>query len=144
MDSAGKISIDSSATSGSGIRFYGDATYTLPAYLSKSFVITSPTSSADAAIWRVPYAITIRAIHGVQVGGTNVIGMLTECDSNGLNPVVVDSADMTITTSNVDDDGSLSNPSIDSGDYVGWATTSVSGTITRVTITFEYTVDAVN
>ena len=92
----------------------------------------------------MPYAITIRAIHGVQVGGTNVIGMLTECDSNGLNPVVVDSADMTITTSNVDDDGSLSNPSIDSGDYVGWATTSTSGTTTRVTITFEYTVDAVN
>ena len=144
VDAAGEIAVDTSAAPGSGIRFYGDAAYTIAGTYSKSFVITSPTDSADAAIWRVPYNITIKAIHGVQVGGTNVVGTLTECDSNGLNPVVVDSADMTITTSNVNDDGSLSNPTIDAGDYLGWATTSVSGTITRVTITFEYTIDQVN
>ena len=143
VDAAGEIAIVTSAAPGSGIRFYGDAAYKIAGTYSKSFVITSPTASADAAIWRVPYNITIKAIHGVQVGGTNVVGTLTECDSNGLNPVVVDSADMTITTSNVNDDGSLSNATIDAGDYLGWATTSVSGTITRVTITFEYVVDAV-
>ena len=140
-DAAGEIAVDTSAAPGSGIRFYGDAAYTIAGTYSKSFVITSPTASADAAIWRVPYNITIKAIHGVQVGGTNVVGMLTENDSNGLNPVVVDSADMTITTSNVNDDGSLSNPTLDAGDYLGWATTSVSGTITRVTITYEYVID---
>ena len=107
---------------------------------SRSFVITGATASSDAAVWRTPTAITITAVHGVQVGGTNVIGQLTECDANGLNPVVVDSSDITITTSNVNDDGALSNPSIDANDYVGWATTSVSGTITRCTITFEYTI----
>ena len=107
---------------------------------SKSFIITNPTSSADGAVWRAPAALTIIAIHGVQIGGTNIVGMLTECDSNGLNPVVVDSSDMTITTSNVNDDGTLSNPSIDSGDYVGWATTSVSGAVSRAVITFEYTI----
>ncbi len=141
---AGQISVDTSATADSMFRFYGDASYQLPGYYSKSFVITGVTASSDAAVWRTPWAITIRAIHGVQVGGTNVIGQLTECDANGLNPVVVDSADITILTTNVNDDGTLSNPTIDAGDYVGWATTSVSGTITRATITFDYTIDAVN
>jgi len=109
---------------------------------AKSFVITNPTATADGAVWRVPAACTITAVHGVQVGGTNVVGHLTECDANGLNPAGVDGAtDMTILTTNVNDDGSLSNPSIDSGDYIGWRTTSVSGTITRVTISFEGTWD---
>ena len=108
----------------------------------KSFVITSPTATADGALWRVPAACTITAVHGVQVGGTNVIGHLDECDANGLNGAGVDGAtDMTILTTNVNDDGTLSNPSIDSGDYIGWHTTSVSGTITRVTISFEGTWD---
>jgi hypothetical protein len=132
-------------TLGSGLS-YDHATHTISSTggsvtYSKSFVITNPTSSADGALWRTPNAITITAIHGVQVGGTNIVGMLTECDVNGLNPVVVDDSDMTITTSNVNDDGSLSNPSIDAGDYIGWATTSVSGTVTKAIITFEYTVN---
>ena len=106
---------------------------------SKSFIITNPTSSADGALWKTPEGITITAVHGVQVGGTNIIGHLTECDADGLNPAGVDGAtDMTITTSNVNDDGSLSNASIDSGDYVGWRTTSVSGTVTKAIITFDY------
>ena len=108
---------------------------------SKSFLITNPTATADGALWRTPNAITITAIHGVQVGGTNLIGQLTECDANGLNPVVVDSSDITILVTNVNDDGSLSNAGIDSGDYVGWATTSVSGAVTKCIVTFEYTVD---
>jgi len=108
----------------------------------KSFLITNVTATADGALWRVPAACTITAVHGVQVGGTNVIGHLTECDANGLNPAGVDGAtDITILTTNVNDDGGLSNPTIDSGDYIGWRTTSVSGTITRCTLSFEGTWD---
>ena len=109
---------------------------------SKSFIITNPTSSADGALWKTPAAITITAVHGVEVGGTNIIGHLTECDADGLNPAGVDGAtDITITTSNVNDDGTLSNPSIDANDYVGWRTTSVSGTVTKAIISFDYTID---
>lgn len=144
-DAAGEIAVDTSSTPGSGIRFYGDQAYTVPGTFSKSFVIINPTTSSDYALWRTPYAITIKAVHGVCKDGTNVVGHLTECDANGANAAGVDGAtDMTVTTSNTNDDGSLSNPSIDANDYVGWRTTSVSGTVTAVTITFEYTIDQVN
>ena len=107
---------------------------------SKSFVITNPTSAFNAAIWKVPSGITIVGLHGVCIGGTNVVGILTECDANGLNPVVVNSTDITITTSNVNMT-SFSNPSIDTNDYVGWKITSVSGTVNKIIVTFEYTIN---
>lgn len=106
---------------------------------SKSFVITSPTASADTPLWRVPVAITITAIHVLCIGGTSITGQLWEYDTNGANGTVVDDSDITGTAgTNVDDDGTLSNASIASGNYLGWVTTSVSGTITRAIITFEY------
>ena len=108
---------------------------------SKSFVITNPTSLSDSPLWRTPVAITITAIHVLCIGGTNIVGMLDECDANGANPIPVDATDIAgIAGSNVNDDGSLSNPGIDAGDYIGWHTTSVSGTVTRVIITFDYTI----
>lgn len=109
---------------------------------SKSFVITGATSAGDfGTVWRSPVAITITAVHCNAVGGTNVIGQLQECDSSGASCADVDS-DITCTAgSNVNDDGSLTNPSIDAGDYLGVKTTSVSGTNTRITWTFEYTVN---
>lgn len=110
-----------------------------PIPLSKSFVITGATTASDFGnVWRVPKAVTLRAIHCLAVGGTNVVGQLQECDSNGANCVDVDS-DMTCTAAtNVNDDGSLSNPSLDAGDYLGVKTTSVSGTNTNITWTYEY------
>jgi hypothetical protein len=75
----------------------------------------------------------------VQVGGTNVIGILTECDADGLNPAVIDTTDITVLATNVNKT-SFTNPSIDAGDYVGWNTTSVSGNVTKLIITFEYTI----
>lgn len=143
VDAAGEIAVDTSATAGSGIRFYGDAAYTLPGYFSKSLVITGATTASDSPFWRTPWAITIRAVHCLIVGGTNVVGQLDEYDANGANAAVVDSADITCTTTNANDDGTLSNPSIDAGDYLGWHTTSVSGTNTRTIITWEFTVDGV-
>jgi hypothetical protein len=107
---------------------------------SKSFIITNPTSSADSPVWRAPEAITITAVHVLCVGGTNIVGQLQEYDGSGANGVAVDDSDITGTAgSNVNDDGTLSNPSIDSGDYVGWVTTSVSGTPTKAIITYDYT-----
>ena len=110
-------------------------------HFTKSFVITSATSASDFGnILRAPLAMTIKAVHCLAVGGTNVVGQLQECDSAGLNCADVDS-DMTCTAAtNVNDDGSLSNPSIDAGDYLGIKTTSVSGSNSNISWTFEYTV----
>jgi hypothetical protein len=141
---AGSISVDTS-TGGNMLRFFGDAERVLPARQSKSFVITGATAAGDFGnVWRVPFNSTIAAVHCLAVGGTNVVGQLQECDSNGLNCADVDS-DMTCTAAtNVNDDGTLSNPTLDAGDYLGVKTTSVSGTNTNITWTFEYMTDPVN
>lgn len=109
---------------------------------SKSFIITGVTSSGDfGAIWKTPAAITITSVNVVQVGATNVVGQLDECDADGANCVTVDSSDITADGGNDADDGSLSNASIDANDWIGWHTTSVSGTNTRISVTFNYTVN---
>ncbi|MCC6933034.1 MAG: hypothetical protein IT292_07250, partial [Deltaproteobacteria bacterium] len=144
VTAAGQISVDTSATSGNMLRFYGDAERALPAYLTKSFLLPSPNSGSDYPVWRVPYAITIRNIYVLTVGGTNVVGGLDETDANGANAVAID-ADITGSAgTNASDDGTLSNPSLDAGDYLFWHTTSVSGTPTSVTVTVNYTVNPVN
>ena len=110
--------------------------------LSKSFMITNPTADADGPVWRAPVAITITAVHVLCIGGTSLTGQLWEYDANGANGAVVDSADIVASAgTNANDDGTLSNPSIDAGDYVGWRTSSISGTPTRLIVTFEYTED---
>jgi peptidoglycan/xylan/chitin deacetylase (PgdA/CDA1 family) len=110
--------------------------------LSKSFVITNPTSSSDSPLWRVPANITIIAVHVLCIGGTNIVGHLWEYDTNGANGSSVDSSDITGTAgSNVNDDGSLSNAGIASGNYLGWKTTSISGTVTKVIVSFDYTIN---
>lgn len=109
---------------------------------SKSFTISAVDADGDfGAIWKVPAAITITRVNVVQVGATNVVGQLQECDSDGASCAAVDSSDITATTGNAADDGTLSNPSIDANDWIGWTTTSVSGTNTRLSVTFDYTVN---
>lgn len=105
---------------------------------SKSFMISSPTADAHSPLWRVPVDITITHIHVLCMGGTNIVGQLWEYDSNGANGSTVDSDITAPAGTNTDDDGAISNPSIAAGNYLGWKTTSVSGTPTRVIVTFEY------
>jgi len=107
---------------------------------SRSFVITNPTANSDLPLWRLPYAITIKAIHVLTPVGV-IVGNLWEYDTNGLNGSAVDGDITTTAATNTNDDGSLANPGIASGNYLGWKTTSVSGTPTYAIITFEFTID---
>ena len=107
---------------------------------SKSFVILAPIATDDYPVWKSPTAITVTAVHVQCLGGTNIVGQLTECNAEGISCAVCDSTDITATANNSeDDDGTLSNGSIDALDYVGWKTESISGTPTSVTVTWEYT-----
>ncbi|MBF0522596.1 MAG: hypothetical protein HQL24_06015, partial [Candidatus Omnitrophica bacterium] len=143
LSAAGQISVDTSATTGSMLRFYGDAQYSLPAYKSKSFTITSVTATSDYALWRAPYAITVRAWYGVEKSGTNVIGYLDLCDSNASSCTALGGAgDVTIATTTSSTTGL--SVSVAAGNYIGWHTTSVSGTNDYLSVTFDYTVDAAN
>ncbi len=107
--------------------------------VTRSFVISAIDDTYDFPFWMTIDAITIIAANGVCIGGTNVIGVLMEYDNDAANPVVCNSSDWTFTTGE-ERTTSLSNASIDAGDYLGWRTTSVSGTVDFFTLTFEYTV----
>lgn len=103
--------------------------------LSKSFTITNPTATADRALWRVPENITIVAVH--VLSDAVVVGQLWEYDANGLNGSTV-GTDITTTANTNTDNGAMANTAIAAGNYLGWKTTTVSGSPTWVTITFEY------
>lgn len=106
---------------------------------SKSFAINSAIASDDFLLWRAPVALTITDIYGVLLSGTNVIGGLDECNSDGANCSAID-ADITFDGSLDQDDGSLTNGTIDAGDWIKWHTTSVSSP-GYLTVTFEFTID---
>ena len=106
--------------------------------LTKSFVIASPDDTFDFPFWQTKRAITIVAVSAVCTGGTNVVGALQEYNATGTSVDAAVDGDWTITTSEYTD-ASFSNPGIDAGDWLGWKTTSVSGSVTFFSITFEYT-----
>lgn len=119
----------------------GTTAWTLLPYanlINKCTTIAAATSSSDYMMERIPQAMTIRAVHITQLGATNVVGHMDKCDANGINCVGVDGAtDITATTTTANDDGSLSNPSIDAGTVIAWHTTSVSGTNIQVMVCYE-------
>ncbi len=103
---------------------------------SRSFVILTPAAGHDFPFWQTPRAITITGVSAICIAGTNVIGQLQEYAGDGTTPVDVDS-DWTITTAEYTDIA-FTNAAIDAGDWVGWKMTSVSGSVTSFSITYEY------
>lgn len=108
--------------------------------LSRSFAIFDITDTRDLPLWKVPYAFTLRAVMAKCEDGTNVVGQLQEYNAAGASPADVHSSDRTITQSQ-DSTSTFSNADIDQYDWLGWKTTSVSGTVTRFVVTFWYTKD---
>jgi len=147
LDELTDVSVASGLVTGQVLTWdSADATWRniLPIY-SKSFVITYPTASADSPIWRVPESITITHIHVLCIGGTSIEGRLWQYDSNGLNGSSIDTSSIIgLAGQNVDDDGTIDDSGssgglIVAGNYLGWKTTTVTGSVTRVIVTFDYT-----
>jgi hypothetical protein len=123
------------------LKTYFDGLYvSKPVTYSRSFVISNPTTTADLPLWRAPANITITAIH-LLCKGAAIVGNLWEYDANGLNGSTVDADINGIVDTNVDDDGSLSNPGIASGNYLGWVTASATAGATYAIVTFDYTIN---
>jgi hypothetical protein len=130
--------------SGAGALLFAGAAQVLPDPVC--VVIPGAVTTDDLPIWKAPAAVTITAssIHVYAIGGTNVVGGLDECTgTNGVcSSVTAVDADITGTAgSDVADDGTLTNPTIASGNWVQWHTTSVSGTNTSLSVCFRYTLD---
>ena len=107
-------------------------------YKHSGFVITNPTAGSDEAVLKFPYKVEIKKVH-LLCRGDVVVGQLAIFDANGANGAKVDGSDITgIVGTTVSDDGALSNAIVPAGYYIGWITTSVTGTPTRAIINFEY------
>jgi hypothetical protein len=104
---------------------------------SKGFVILSATTDNDFIFWKLPVAITIDSVFAKCKDGTNVVGALDEYDYAGASVSAVVDGDWTVTTTQYVD-GSFTNAGLDAGDWLGWHTTSVSGTVTVFSLTFWY------
>lgn len=105
---------------------------------SKSFTIETPTTADDLEIWRSDKAITLTKVVYLCTGGTNWVGQLQELDANGGSGADVHSGDITATAGTANVSTTFSNASIDAGDYIGIKTASISGTPTRINVTFYY------
>jgi hypothetical protein len=91
-------------------------------------------------LFRFVDAATLRAWHCIQAGATKVIGGVDNCDGNATNCHAV-SIDGNCTTVEFDNSTLNSYMSVGSGGYVGFHTTSVTGTNTWVTVCVDYTID---
>ena len=99
---------------------------------------SAPETGDDFLVYKntTGETITIQNIYGVLQGGTNVVGGFDECNSAGASCAAVDS-DITFDGGEDTDDGTLTNPTIDSLDYIRWHTTTVSSP-TWLIVCFTY------
>lgn len=110
---------------------------------AKSFALSSPTDSDSILLWHVPYAITITGWDCIVDPGDSsesVVLDLQETNSTGDSGVTID-ATVTCDNDGATDDGSLSNPTLDSGDYLLLDVGTVTGTVSWVTGSFQYTIN---
>jgi hypothetical protein len=141
-DGTGSLLFDFSFSAPRTISIRGDRNMTLPENQTRCQTWAAMTSSSDHMLTSFPHAITIRRVRVVQRGATNIVGHLDECDSAGASCAGVDGAtDITASSSQATDDGTLSNASIDANDVIQWHTTSVSGTNTDAMVCVDFTVD---
>ena len=108
--------------------------------LTKSFVIGTPIAADDFPFWQTEDAITLIEVVGICVAGTNVIGQLQEYTGGAVTPAATMTSDVTFLTTEVSN-STWSNATIDAGDWLGWKTTSVSGSVTHFCLTIRYKVD---
>ena len=106
---------------------------------SKSFLLSNPTAAADSPLWRVGSDLTVNAVHVLCVGGVSITGQFWEYDADGANGSAVDSDIYAAAGTDVADDGAIGNAGIAAGNYLGWKTAAVTGAVTRVVITVNYT-----
>jgi len=142
VDLSGEVAIDTSADQ---LVFYGAASKRVLTYQEyKSITIDTPADTDNFNLFKAPHALTITDIECVvdpADSSESVVIDIQERDSAGDNPATVD-ATITCDNDGASDDGSLSNGSIDSGDWVSIDIGTVTGTVTQVTVTVTYTVDA--
>lgn len=143
LSTAGQIAVDTSSTSGSMIRFYGDASYAIPAYESRGIVLDTPTTNADYPLPTFPFDITIQEIRLLTRGpaASSLTGILYNCNTVGLLCSAIGTGLTSTVDTVVSDTASLTNKTLTANNMLFWDTTSVTGAVTSDTVTIIYTVN---
>lgn len=138
---AGQIAID---TNDNELQFFGDATTTIS---GKYFITKTLDTPLDADVWLIYKArdnITITDIFCI-TDPTDTTGEdqdidIRETDANGDSGITVDAV-IVCTSTGAEDDGTLSNGTIDALDWIQLDVGVASGTIPVTTVTVWYTID---
>ena len=136
IDTAGDIGIDN--TSGQFVYYSTSKRVISPTHFV-SLVIPAPSVDDDMNILKAPYGMTILGIDCIVQGSTSATGQIQECTSSGGGCADLD-ADITCDSDGAADDGTLTDPTIASGAWLRWKTTSLSGTPTFLTVTVKYAI----
>ena len=138
VDAAGKIGVD---TTSDQLKYYGGAARVLSYKRQENFAVKTPVDADDFLIFKAQQAITITDIHVIAQGGTSISVDIQECNSSGASCATVDAA-ITADTDGAEDDGSLSNGTIDAGDWVKVVLGAPSGTVNYLAGSIYYTITA--
>lgn len=134
VDAAGEVALD---TTSDQFVYYGGAKRVLTYKKQFDFAIKTPVDADDVLIFKAQTAITVTDIHVIAQGGTSISVDIQECDSAGANCATVDAA-ITADTDGAEDDGTLSNGTIDAGDWVKIVLGAPSGTVNFLTGSIYY------
>lgn len=141
VDTAGQIAID---TTGDQLIYFGGAERVVTFQFTKSFALEDPADADSILLWEVPFDITIvswSCIVDPGDTGESVAVDLQETDATGDSGASIDAA-VTCDNDEANDDGTLSNPTLDAGDYLLLDIGTVTGTVTWLSGSIVYTVDA--
>jgi len=115
VDAAGEIAVD---TTSDQLIYFGGAKRVVTYKKQKDFAIKAPADADDSFLFKAQTAITITDIHVIVEGaGTDISVDIQECDAAGANCATVDAA-ITADDNGAEDDGALTNGTIDAGDWV--------------------------
>jgi len=108
-------------------------------YTQEDFTILNPVAADNSMLFKAQYAMTVSAIHCIAEGGGTITLQILECSSTGTSCAGLDgSTTITCDSDGATDDGSLSNPSIDAGDWVKVLYGAPSGTVNTLTYSIYY------
>lgn len=108
-------------------------------YAQKDFTILDPVAADNSMLFKARYAMTVSNVHCLAQGGGSITLQILECDSAGANCAGIDgSTTITCDSDGAADDGSLSNASIDAGDWVQVLYGAPSGTVNTLTYSIYY------
>lgn len=136
-NAAGEIAVD---TTDDQLKFYGTAERVLHFTKSLGAVIEDPADADRFVLYRSQEAITVTDIHClVDPAGTGE-SVVIDVYESGATADDTTSVDTTITCDNdgAEDDGTLTNPTIDAGDWITLDIGAVTGTVSVLAVTVYY------